>query len=116
MGKPVEKTLILHSLKMNNLEEFVSHVSKAENPQSDWSELMKSLWWARKGDWNMAHNIAQDVDSSDGSWVHAYLHRVEGDLGNAAYWYRRAGKPIKTDECLDGEWKEISKSMLSCQN
>ena len=108
----MEKTLILHSLKMNNLEEFVSHVSKAENPQSDWPKLIQALWWAKKGEWEVAHDIAQDIDSKDGSWVHAYLHRVEGDLGNAGYWYRRANKPAKTNENLDEEWTEISRALL----
>ena len=60
----------------------------------------------------MAHNVAQEVESSDGSWVHAYLHRVEGDLGNAAYWYRRANKPVKTSENLDEEWTELTVAML----
>ena len=60
----------------------------------------------------MAHNIAQEVESSNGSWVHAYLHRVEGDLGNAAYWYRRANKPSKSNESLDVEWTEISEAIL----
>ena len=60
----------------------------------------------------MAHDIAQDVESSDGSWVHAYLHRVEGDLGNAGYWYRRANKPVKTSDNLDEEWTEISRTLL----
>ena len=50
----------------------------------------------QKGNWEKAHNIAQDIETNDGSWIHAYLHRVEGDLGNAAYWYRRAGKSVKT--------------------
>jgi len=74
--------------------------------------LIQALWWAKKGDWEMAHNIAQEVESSNGSWVHAYLHRVEGDLGNAAYWYRRANKPSKSNESLDVEWTEISEAIL----
>ena len=60
-----------------------------------------------------AHDIAQDVESSNGSWVHAYLHRVEGDLGNAAYWYSRAGRPAKRDEDMNEEWKEIAKELVN---
>ena len=70
-------------------------------------EHLKALWWARKGDWDRSHDIAQDAGSEAGDWVHAYLHRVEGDLGNAAYWYRRANKPIKARENLEEEWKEL---------
>jgi hypothetical protein len=53
-----------------------------------------ALWWDGKGDWERAHAIAQDVDGAEGAWVHAYLHRKEGDLGNAAYWYRVAGRGV----------------------
>ena len=68
-----------------------------------------ALWHDAKGDWDAAHQVAQDIDDADGAWVHAYLHRKEGDDGNAAYWYRRAGQPIARDtldedlrEALDG--------------
>ena len=54
--------------------------------------VLLALWWDARGDWKRAHEIAQDVSDADGAWVHAYLHRKEGDLGNAAYWYRRAGR------------------------
>jgi hypothetical protein len=55
-----------------------------------------ALWWDAKGDWEKAHGIAQDVARADGAWVHAYLHRKEGDLGNAGYWYQRAGRDVAT--------------------
>jgi len=70
------------------------------------SAPLAALWWAAKGDWNAAHKIVQDEDTSDAAWVHAYLHRVEGDLGNAAYWYRQAGKPQAKDS-LEAEWERI---------
>ena len=69
------------------------------------------MWWAGKGDWNKAHAIVQDEDGADAAWVHAYLHRVEGDLGNAGYWYRRAGKPVATDP-LEAEWERIVAALL----
>ena len=97
---------------MNNIDDFLSHISNEDSPHDDWPQLIQAMWWAKKGDWEMAHNIAQDVESNDGSWVHAYLHRVEGDLGNAGYWYSRAGKPAKTSESLNDEWDEISLSLL----
>ena len=67
---------------------------------------LAALWWAAKGDWDAAHKIVMNEDSKDAAWVHAYLHRVEGDLSNAGYWYRRAGKPAANDT-LDVEWQRI---------
>jgi hypothetical protein len=72
---------------------------------------LAALWWAAKGDWDAAHKIVQDEDTSDAAWVHAYLHRVEGDLGNAGYWYRQAGKPAAKDS-LESEWDRIVTALL----
>lgn len=63
-------------------------------PPEDYSLAQQALWWDAKGDWSRAHECAQACDDADGAWVHAYLHRVEGDLANAGYWYRRANRPI----------------------
>jgi hypothetical protein len=73
---------------------------------------LAALWWAGKGDWNKAHEIVQDESGADAAWVHAYLHRVEGDLANAGYWYRRAGKPAATIP-LETEWEEIALALLA---
>ena len=67
---------------------------------------LAALWWAAKGDWDAAHRIVQDEDTREAAWVHAYLHRVEGDLSNAGYWYRQAGQPAATDS-LQAEWERI---------
>jgi len=67
---------------------------------------LAALWWAAKGDWDAAHKIVQDEDTRDAAWVHAYLHRVEGDLSNAGYWYRQAGQPAAKDS-LEVEWERI---------
>jgi hypothetical protein len=67
---------------------------------------LAALWWAAKGDWDAAHKIVMNEESKDAAWVHAYLHRVEGDLSNAGYWYRRADKPAAKD-ALDAEWQRI---------
>ena len=80
-------------------------------PAPDLAPPLQALWWAAKGDWNKAHQIAQDDESADAAWVHAYLHRVEGDLGNAGYWYRRAGKPAAEDS-LDAEWERIVSTLM----
>jgi hypothetical protein len=67
---------------------------------------LAALWWAAKGDWEAAHKIVQDEDTREAAWVHAYLHRVEGDLSNAGYWYRQAGQPAAKDS-LEAEWERI---------
>ena len=74
--------------------------------------LLRALWHDATGDWEDAHTLAQDVESPDGAWVHAYLHRKEGDVSNAAYWYRRAGKPVVSVP-LDAEWDAIAAALLS---
>jgi hypothetical protein len=74
--------------------------------------LLRALWLAARGDWEGAHQIAQDDDSRDAAWIHAYLHRKEGDEGNAAYWYRRAARPI-AGGALEEEWRLIANALLS---
>ena len=74
------------------LNEFMQSIKK-NTPPEGLSESLKAMWYARKENWDKAHNIAQSISSELGSWIHAYLHRVEGDLSNAGYWYKRAGKP-----------------------
>ncbi|MEA3462120.1 MAG: hypothetical protein U9R49_09590 [Bacteroidota bacterium] len=73
--------------------------------------LLQSLLLESSGDWASAHRIAQNDPSSDGSWVHAYLHRVEGDLGNASYWYRNADRNLPGIS-LDEEWEYIAMALL----
>jgi hypothetical protein len=80
-------------------------------PPGDLSPALEGLWWAAKGDWNRAHVLVQDDPSRDAAWVHAYLHRVEGDLGNAGYWYRKARRPAGSDP-LEIEWEAIAAALL----
>jgi hypothetical protein len=75
------------------------------------SPLLRALWHDAHGDWDEAHRLAQDVDDRDGAWVHAYLHRKEGDPANAAYWYGRAQQPVATD-ALETEWERIVSDLL----
>jgi len=77
----------------------------------DISPLLQALLLESAGDWNSAHRIAQNEPSSDGSWVHAYLHRVEGDLGNASYWYHSAGRSVP-EISLEEEWEYIAMALL----
>ena len=74
-------------------------------------ELLAALWCEARGDWDRAHWIAQDIETPDGSLVHAYLHRKEGDIDNARYWYRRAGRPERRDP-LDQEWSHLARALL----
>ena len=84
----------------------------ATQPASDLAPALAALWWGAKANWDMAHRLVQDEDTADAAWVHAYLHRVEGDLGNAGYWYRRAGKPMAKDS-LEAEWERIVSALLA---
>jgi hypothetical protein len=73
---------------------------------------LQALWWAGKGDWDRAHGCAQEREGDPScDWVHAYLHRVEGDRANANYWYRRAGRPVAATS-LDDEWSAIVATLL----
>ena len=81
-------------------------------PPAGAAPAIEALWWARRGDWARAHEIVQaDEEGRDAAWVHAYLHRVEGDASNARYWYRRAGRPVTADT-LDAEWDAIAAALL----
>jgi hypothetical protein len=92
------------------LEEFTATFEGKTPPPV--SPPLVALWHDGKGDWNRAHEVAQDVDDETGAWVHAYLHRKEGDESNAAYWYRRAARPVERGS-LDAEWKQIVEALLS---
>lgn len=82
-------------------------------PPAGLSGPLLALWWDRRGDWDRAHEAAAaDEDGRDAAWVHAYLHRREGDLDNARYWYRRARRPSSAAP-LDAEWDEIAAAMLA---
>ncbi len=81
-------------------------------PSPQLSETLTSLWWDKKGDWDKAHTIAQEIPTVQGSAVHAYLHRVEGVLWNADYWYSRADRE-RPNISLDEEWKFLVEEMLS---
>ena len=93
-----------------NLQEFTASLTQT-TPPADLSKALQSLWQAAKGDWHAAHVLAQAQDDAVGAWVHAYLHREEGDAANAAYWYRRANQPV-SQESLEKEWAEIVQALL----
>jgi hypothetical protein len=91
---------------------FKSSLAKPKPPAGLAPALM-ALWWAGKDAWDKAHAIVMDADADkDRAWVHAYLHRLEGDLPNARYWYRQAGKPVATG-ALDAEWTAMLETLLN---
>jgi hypothetical protein len=79
-------------------------------PDGKLTPPLAALWWAAKGDWDAAHKIVQDESDANSAWVHAYLHRVEGDLSNAGYWYRQANQPVAKDS-LESEWGRIASTL-----
>ena len=83
----------------------------ATEPPAGLTFALAGLWWDAKGDWTRAHESAQQAEGVEGSWVHAYLHRKEGDHSNAAYWYSRAGKSV-CREPLDAEWLGIVRELM----
>lgn len=92
------------------LDEFRLSLHSPEPPKG-LSGALVALWWAGKQDWGRAHDIAADDGSVEAAWVHAHLHRQEGDLGNAAYWYRRAKKPVANGALME-EWDGIVSALL----
>lgn len=73
---------------------------------------LQALWMDAKGDWTKAHQLIQDLPDNNASWIHAYLHRKEGDMSNADYWYGRAGRK-RPDISLQQEWEEMVKALSS---
>jgi hypothetical protein len=89
---------------------FQRSLSKSE-PPAGLPPALVALWWAGKDDWNKAHKLVMSEDGAECAWVHAYLHRREGDLDNARYWYRQARHPAASGELAD-EWAAIVAALL----
>lgn len=92
------------------LHEFKQSLSEDAPPQN-LSIYLQALWYDAKSHWEKAHVLIQDINDENAAWIHAYLHRKEGDIGNAGYWYRRAGKN-RPDFSLNDEWEQISNALL----
>jgi hypothetical protein len=93
------------------LQQFRDSLSHDEPPRQ-LSVALQALWWDAKGNWKQAHDVAGQDEGPAGAWVHAYLHRKEGDLANAGYWYKRADKSPATGS-LEQEWLEITQALLA---
>jgi hypothetical protein len=85
--------------------------TKRDQPPSGLSRYLLAMWYESKGRWDKSHEIVQDIDSETAARIHAYLHRVEGDLWNADYWYRRAGL-VRPATDTNTEWETITRSLL----
>ena len=94
-----------------DVEVFEESLKDREPPRGI-APALSALWWVKKGDWDKAHLLVMDAAGPEAAWVHAYLHRAEGDLGNACYWYRKAGKPTALGP-LDSEWSAIVEELLA---
>lgn len=92
------------------LNEFKDAIESNEEP-ADMHVLLKALWCDAQGQWERAHDLSQTDNSSDSAWMHAYLHRKEGDIGNASYWYHQAGRQAANCS-LEDEWGQISTDFL----
>jgi hypothetical protein len=90
-------------------QELAQRLEEAKGqPPADLSPELQTLWLSKTGDWHGAHNIAQDLPDPNGAWLHAHLHRQEGDLGNASYWYHRANQiPPTKDLSIEDEWRKL---------
>jgi hypothetical protein len=95
-------------------EEFSGSLQSQE-PPAGLSVYLRALWYDGKNDWEKAHVTIQDVNDKTASWIHAYLHRKEGDVFNANYWYNRAGRRMP-GYTLQQEWQEIATELLNSTN
>ena len=87
------------------------HTLTDPEPPPGLSIIMKALWYDGKGDWDRAHQLAQSSSSADAAWVHAYLHRKDGDNGNASYWYNQAGKNFPKMTLVE-EWEDLVQQLI----
>jgi hypothetical protein len=93
--------------------EFAASVARDSAPPSGITVPLRALWHDARGDWAVAHTAAQEDPTENGAWVHAYLHRKEGDMDNASYWYARAGRTRPADDVtLPTEWEQIARTLL----
>ena len=97
-----------------SFDEFRESLTRDPAPPAAASLPVQALWHDARGDWERAHAAAQEDHGRDGAWVHAYLHRKEGDRGNAGYWYVRAGRPVPAASVtLEAEWEAIARALLA---
>ena len=95
------------------IEELLASAQNDSAPPTELSPELTALWHTKANNWEDAHNIAQEIHTPMGSWIHALLHLIEGDIANAGYWFRRAGQqPRTTPAEIDAEWHAIAAQLL----
>ncbi|MCH2212557.1 MAG: hypothetical protein MK110_14730 [Fuerstiella sp.] len=94
------------------VEQFQASIELADQPPLNLTLELQAMWYAKSGHWEEAHNIAQEIHTPVGSWIHALLHLIEGDVGNAGYWFRKAGRPTRAISEIDSLWTEITGKLL----
>ena len=94
----------------DRIDVFV-HSLEREGPPAFATPMLCAIWHGLRGDWDAAHELAQAQDDAEGAWVHAWLHRIEGDLGNADYWYQRARRKSRRDDTRD-EGLDIARALI----
>ncbi|MEO6001625.1 MAG: hypothetical protein ABIZ04_16855 [Opitutus sp.] len=93
--------------------EFAASIARDSAPPDHLTPALRALWHDARGDWAVAHELAQEDDGKSGAWVHAYLHRKEGDASNAGYWYAKARRSRPSDDTtLRAEWEQIARELL----
>ena len=97
-----------------DLQQFEASLSREVSPEG-LTPVLQALWYEGKGDWDRAHRIVQDISGASAAWVHAYLHRKEGDTWNADYWYSHAGRK-RPSVSLKAEWQELVAQLLGGQS
>ncbi|MFN6203491.1 MAG: hypothetical protein ACK562_16790 [Acidobacteriota bacterium] len=97
-------------MNLPNLDDFIASTA-AGTPPPQLDPCLLALWHEKRGDWERAHEIVQDIETATASLIHAYLHRREGDEANARYWYSRAGRRFPAGQSLDDEWLELTNEL-----
>lgn len=92
-------------------DDLAASAKRDSAPPSGISDEARALWHLKKGNWEQSHEIAQDIHTPAGSWIHALIHVIEGDQGNANYWFSMAGKPSRRMSDVDALWDEIATSV-----
>src|SRR5690606_17958433 len=94
------------------METFLKSIRETNSPPQGLSAELKALWLTKADRWTEAHDIAQEIPSRMGAWIHGLLHAIEGDFGNSAYWFKKAGLPAIQESEIDAEWDKIVRANL----
>ena len=98
------------------VEDFLESTQRDDAPPEGLTPELRALWLTKADRWEEAHDIAQEIPSKTGSWIHGLLHAIEGDFGNSGYWFSRAGEPAIRADQIEGEWERIVRDQLEEEN